>query len=116
MNKTDSAVRITHLKSGIVVSSQSQRSQIQNRETCMKMLNQNFTKLRLMKERLSLKQLAGEKKENAWEVKFETIVLHPYKLVKDTRTNVESGNKQAVMDGDLDDFIKAFLLRSRDNG
>lgn len=113
VNKTDSAVRITHLKTGIVVSSQSQRSQIQNRETCMKMLKSKLYEMEVNEREASLKQLAGEKKENAWGSQIRNYVFQPYTLVKDTRTKVESGNIQAVMDGDLDIFINAFLKEFR---
>lgn len=109
VNKTDSAVRITHLKTGIVVSSQSQRSQIQNRETCMKMLKSKLYEMEVTEREDSLKQLAGEKKENAWGSQIRNYVFQPYTLVKDVRTKVESGNIQAVMDGDLDAFVNAFL-------
>ncbi len=109
VNKTDSAVRITHLKSGIVVSCQNQRSQIQNRETCMKMLKSKLYEIEVNEREQSLKNLAGEKKENAWGSQIRNYVFQPYTLVKDTRTKVESGNIQAVMDGDLDIFINAFL-------
>ncbi len=109
VNKTDSAVRITHLKTGIVVSSQSQRSQIQNRETCMKMLKSKLYEMEVTEREASLKQLAGEKKENAWGSQIRNYVFQPYTLVKDVRTKVESGNIQAVMDGDLDAFVNAFL-------
>lgn len=113
VNKTDSAVRITHLKSGIVVSSQSQRSQIQNRETCMKMLKSKLYEMEVNEREAALKQLAGEKKDNAWGSQIRNYVFQPYTLVKDTRTKVESGNIQAVMDGDLDMFVNAFLKEFR---
>lgn len=113
VNKTDSAVRITHLKTGIVVSSQSQRSQIQNRETCMKMLKSKLYEMEVNEREASLKQLAGEKKDIAWGSQIRNYVFQPYTLVKDTRTKVESGNIQAVMDGDLDVFINAFLKEFR---
>lgn len=113
VNKTDSAVRITHIKTGIVVSSQSQRSQIQNRETCMKMLKSKLYEMEVNEREASLKQLAGEKMENAWGSQIRNYVFQPYTLVKDTRTKVESGNIQAVMDGDLDLFVNAFLKEFR---
>lgn len=113
VNKTDSAVRITHLKTGIVVSSQSQRSQIQNRETCMKMLKSKLYEMEVNEREAAIKQLAGEKKDNAWGSQIRNYVFQPYTLVKDTRTKVESGNIQAVMDGDLDMFINAFLKEFR---
>ncbi len=109
VNKTDSAVRITHLPSGIVVSSQSQRSQIQNRETCFKMLRSKLYEQQVAEREQALRALSGEKKEIAWGSQIRNYVFQPYTLVKDTRTKFESGNVQAVMDGDIDEFIIAFL-------
>lgn len=109
VNKTDSAVRMTHIPSGIIVSCQSQRSQIQNRETCLKMLKSKLYEIEVEKRESALKSLAGEKKEIAWGSQIRNYVFQPYTLVKDTRTKFESGNIQAVMDGDLDDFIHAYL-------
>lgn len=109
VNKTDSAVRITHLPTGIVVSSQSQRSQIQNRETCLKMLKSKLYEKEVTERENALKALSGDKKEIAWGSQIWNYVFQPYTLVKDTRTKFESGNIQAVMDGDLDDFVNAYL-------
>ena len=109
VNKTDSAVRMTHLPTGIVVSCQSERSQIQNRETCLKMLRAKLYEKELLERESKLKDLAGEKKENAWGSQIRNYVFHPYTLVKDTRTKYEVGNVHAVMDGDLDGFINAYL-------
>lgn len=109
VNKTDSAVRITHLSSGIVVSCQSERSQISNRETCMKLLRAKLYEKEIMERESKLQEFAGEKKEIAWGSQIRNYVFQPYTLVKDTRTKYESGNIQAVMDGDLDDFINAYL-------
>lgn len=109
VNKTDSAVRLTHLPTGIVVSSQSQRSQIQNRETCFKMLKSKLYEKEVMEREDALKALGGEKKEIAWGSQIRNYVFQPYTLVKDTRTKLEVGNVQAVMDGDIDDFINAYL-------
>lgn len=109
INKTDSAVRITHIPTGVVVSCQSERSQIQNRETAMKML---ASKLVEIKERENMEKLAdikGEMKKIEWGSQIRSYVFHPYKLIKDHRTNAESGNVDAVMDGALDDFITAYL-------
>jgi peptide chain release factor 2 len=109
VNKTDSAVRMTHLPTGIVVSCQSERSQIQNRETCLKMLRAKLYEKELREREDELKEMAGEKKEIAWGSQIRNYVFQPYTLVKDTRTKYEVGDIHAVMDGDLDDFINAYL-------
>jgi peptide chain release factor 2 len=109
VNKTDSAVRITHLPSGIVVSCQSQRSQVQNRETCYKMLRSKLYEIEVEQRERALKNLGGEKKDIAWGSQIRNYVFHPYTLVKDTRTKMESGNVLAVMDGELDEFVNAYL-------
>ncbi len=109
VNKTDSAVRMTHLSTGIVVSCQGERSQIQNRETCLKMLKAKLYEKELLEREQKLKEIAGEKKEIAWGSQIRNYVFQPYTLVKDTRTKYEVGNIQAVMDGDLDPFIAAYL-------
>lgn len=109
VNKTDSAVRITHIPTGIIVSCQSERSQIQNRETCLKMLRAKLYEKELMERESKLKEMAGEKKEIAWGSQIRNYVFQPYTLVKDTRTKYEVGNIHAVMDGELDDFINAYL-------
>jgi peptide chain release factor 2 len=109
VNKTDSAVRMTHLPSGIVVSSQNQRSQIQNREACLKMLRSKLYEIEVIEREKALQALGGEKKEIAWGSQIRNYVFQPYTLVKDTRTKWEVGNIQAVMDGDIDDFINAYL-------
>lgn len=109
VNKTDSAVRLTHLPSGIVVSCQSQRSQVQNKETCFKMLRSKLYEIEVTQRENALKALGGEKKEIAWGSQIRNYVFQPYTLVKDTRTKVESGNIQAVMDGELDSFVNAYL-------
>ena len=109
VNKTDSAVRMTHIPTGIVVSSQTQRSQIQNREACLKMLRSKLYEKEVTERENALKAMSGEKKEIAWGSQIRNYVFQPYTLVKDTRTRFESGNIQAVMDGDLDDFVNAYL-------
>lgn len=109
VNKTDSAVRLTHLPSGIVVSCQSQRSQVQNKETCLKMLRSKLYEIEVTQRENAIKALGGEKKEIAWGSQIRNYVFQPYTLVKDTRTKVESGNIQAVMDGGLDIFVNAYL-------
>lgn len=109
VNKTDSAVRMTHLPSGIVVSCQSQRSQIQNRESCMKMLRSKLYEIEVTQREKAISSLGGEKKDIAWGSQIRNYVFQPYTLVKDARTKFESGNIQAVMDGELDDFVNAYL-------
>ena len=114
VNKTDSAVRITHRPSGIVVQCQNERSQTQNRQTAMGMLR---AKLAEREERARQEEIAREKGE-AQDVNFgsqiRSYVLHPYSLVKDHRTNQEAGDVQRVLDGDLDAFVRAYLLRGRE--
>lgn len=109
VNKTESAVRITHIPTKIVVSCQSERSQLQNKETCLKMLKSKLYEKELEERENALKALSGEKKEIAWGSQIRSYVFQPYTLVKDARTKYETSNVQAVMDGDIDDFIKAYL-------
>ena len=110
VNKTDSAIRITHIPSGIVVSCQSERSQHKNRSTAMKQLKARLYELELEKKESEAEALAGEKKDIAWGSQIRSYVLHPYRMVKDHRTGHEVGNADAVLDGDLDGFIEAYLL------
>ena len=109
INKTSSAVRITHEPTGIVVSSQAQRSQFQNRDTAMNMLKAKLYQLELEKQEQEAAALRGEQLEIGWGSQIRSYVFHPYSMVKDHRTNHETGNVQAVMDGDLDGFIDAYL-------
>lgn len=109
VNKTDSAVRMTHIPTGFVVSCQSERSQIQNRETCMKMLRSKLYEKEYMERQAKVSAMGGEKKEIAWGSQIRNYVFQPYTLVKDTRTKYEVGNIQAVMDGEIDDFVNAYL-------
>jgi len=110
VNKTESAIRITHVPSGVVVQCQNERSQIQNRERAMKMLQSKLF-LKQREEQLSkLSGIRGEIKDNAWGSQIRSYVFHPYSLVKDHRTNEETGNLQAVMDGGLDPFMNAYLI------
>ncbi len=109
VNKTDSAVRMTHIPTGIVVSCQSERSQIQNRETCLKMLRSKLYEKEVNERQEKISAMGGEKKEIAWGSQIRNYVFQPYTLVKDTRTKVEVGNIQAVMDGDIDEFVNAYL-------
>ncbi len=109
VNKTDSAVRLTHLPTGIIVACQSERSQVQNKETCFKMLRSKLYEMEVLEREKKIQALGGEKKEIAWGSQIRNYVFQPYTLVKDTRTKFESGNIQAVMDGEIDDFVNAYL-------
>ncbi len=109
VNTTDSAVRITHAPSGIVVSCQGERSQLQNKETALKMLRAKLYEREVEKREKQLEEVGGEKKDIAWGSQIRNYVFHPYTLVKDTRTKYEEGNIQSVMDGELDGFINAYL-------
>ncbi|WP_396631728.1 MULTISPECIES: peptide chain release factor 2 [Lysinibacillus] len=114
INTTDSAVRITHIPTGTVVQCQAERSQIKNREKAMTMLKGKLYQLELDKQQAQLDEIRGEQKEIGWGSQIRSYVFHPYSMVKDHRTNEETGNVGAVMDGDLDPFINAFL-RSKIN-
>ncbi len=110
VNKTDSAIRITHLESGIVVQCQSERSQHRNKDMAMKMLMARLMERERQEQAKEQENLQGDKKEIAWGSQIRSYVLQPYRLIKDHRTNVEEGNVDAVLDGKLDTFIKAYLL------
>lgn len=109
INKTDSAVRITHLPTNIVVSCQSERSQTMNKETAMRMLKSKLLDLKEKENKETIDELKGEQKDIAWGSQIRSYVFCPYTLVKDHRTNYEVGNVEGVMDGDLNDFMKAYL-------
>lgn len=109
VNVTDSAVRITHLPTQIAVSCQNERSQRQNREMCMKLLRSKLYEMEVAKREKKIGALGGEKKEIAWGSQIRNYVFQPYTLVKDTRTKYESGNIHAVMNGDIDPFVTAYL-------
>ena len=109
INKTSSAVRITHIPTNIVVACQSERSQIQNRETAMKMLKSKLFDLKEKEQKETINVLKGEQKDIAWGSQIRSYVFCPYTLVKDHRTNYEVGNVQTVMDGNLDGFIESYL-------
>jgi len=109
VNKTDSAVRITHIPTGIVVQCQSERSQIQNREQCMRLLRAKLFELEKQKQAQKKAELAGDYQAIEWGSQIRSYVFHPYNLVKDHRTGAETGNVQAVMDGEIDLFIEAYL-------
>jgi peptide chain release factor 2 len=113
INTTDSAVRITHLPTGIVVSCQNQRSQHQNRAVAMQILRSRLYELELEKRRAETAELEANKADISFGSQIRSYVLAPYRLVKDTRTKLERGDVDAVLNGDLDDFIKAFLLTKR---
>jgi peptide chain release factor 2 len=114
VNTADSAVRITHLPTGLVVSCQNERSQLRNRDTALRILKARLYEIAEKKQREELSELAGHKKEIAFGSQIRSYTFHPYQLIKDHRTGLEVGNVEAVMDGDLDGFIKAYLLWARD--
>jgi peptide chain release factor 2 len=111
VNKTDSAVRITHLPTGIVVSCQNERSQLRNREIAMRILRARLLELRLEQQEEEQAKLRGKHRPAEWGNQIRSYVLHPYTLVKDHRTAVEVGDANAVLDGDLDRFIEAALAQ-----
>jgi peptide chain release factor 2 len=112
VNVTDSAVRITHLPTGIVVSCQNERSQHQNKETAMRILSARLNELLRSQQARRLEEIQGELKDNEWGSQIRSYVLHPYQMVKDHRTGYETGSIDAVLDGDLGKFIEAFLEES----
>lgn len=112
VNKTDSAIRITHLTTGIVTQCQSERSQHRNKESAMKLLYARLYQRQREEEQARKAELEGTKAENAWGSQIRSYVLHPYNMVKDHRTGYETSNTTAVLDGDLDGFIQAYLLGS----
>ena len=109
INKTSSAVRITHIPTNTVAACQSERSQIQNRETAMRMLKSKLLDMKEKEQKEKIEDLKGEQKDIAWGSQIRSYVFCPYTMVKDHRTNYEVGNIQAVMDGDLNDFMNAYL-------
>ena len=109
VNKTESAVRITHIPTGIVVQCQNERSQIQNRATAMKMLTSRLVEEKIKQQEAEIARLQGEQQDIGWGSQIRSYVFHPYTLVKDHRTNFEKGNVGAVMDGEIDEFINAWL-------
>jgi len=110
VNKTDSAVRITHMESGTVVQCQNERSQLKNKNTALKMLKAKLYQHKMEEMAASQDKLSREKKEIGWGSQIRSYVFHPYNMVKDHRTKYETSNIQAVMDGDIDNFIRAYLL------
>ena len=111
VNKTDSAIRITHLPSGIVVQCQNERSQHKNKAQAMKVLKARLYQAKLEQEKEAAKELEDQKMDIGWGSQIRSYVFHPYNMVKDHRTKEETGNVQAVMDGDIDSFIRAFLIQ-----
>ena len=109
INKTDSAVRMTHKPTGITVFSQSQRSQLQNRETCLNMLKSKLLQLKIREQEQRASEIKGEVKANEWGSQIRSYVFAPYTMVKDLRTGYEVGNVQSVMDGDIEGFIDSYL-------
>ena len=110
VNKTDSAIRITHIPSGIVTQCQTQRSQHKNKEQALKVLKSKLFQLEVEKQLLNKKELEGEKKDIGWGSQIRSYVFHPYNMIKDHRTKHEVGNIKSVMDGNIDDFIYSYLL------
>jgi peptide chain release factor 2 len=111
VNVTDSAIRITHLPTGIVVSCQNERSQHRNRDSAMKVLKARLYDLRLKEQQAELERISGEKKDIAFGHQIRSYVLHPYQMVKDHRTKEQVGDVNRVLDGDLDPFITAYLMK-----
>ena len=112
VNKTDSAVRLTHIPTGIVVACQNERSQHKNRAMAMKILRSRLYELEIEKQKEKMEVYHKTKKDIAWGSQIRSYVLHPYRMVKDHRTGVEVGNADAVLDGDIDQFIQAYLLQT----
>jgi peptide chain release factor 2 len=110
VNKVETAVRLKHLPTGIVIENQETRSQLNNKENALRILKSQLYELELRKQREEQAKIEGEKKKIEWGSQIRSYVLHPYKMVKDLRTNHETGNVQAVLDGDLNPFIKSFLM------
>ncbi len=110
VNKVETGVRVRHLPTGITVDNTETRSQHKNRENAMRILKSHLYEIELQKKREKQAVVEGSKMKIEWGSQIRNYVLHPYKLVKDLRTNLETGNVQAILDGDLDDFIKAFLM------
>ena len=115
VNKTESAVRIVHIPTNIVVTCQAERSQIQNRERAMKILKSKLYMLKKQEEEETLKKEKGAEREIAWGSQIRSYVFQPYQLVKDHRTNYEIGNVQNVMDGNITGFLHEYLILKKNN-
>jgi peptide chain release factor 2 len=115
VNKTDSAVRITHLPTGIVVQCQNERSQHANRQAALKILKARLFELKSREQAENMQKIKGEHKEIAWGNQIRSYVLNPFSLIKDHRTGVEAGNVEAVLNGDINQFISAYLQAQAEN-
>jgi len=117
VQKNDTAIRLTHLPTGIVVTCQNERSQMQNRENALRVLRARLLELKQQEQEQQMAELRGEFKKVEWGSQIRSYVLHPYQMVKDHRTGYESGNTQAVLDGEINGFIQAYLQsKIGDNG
>jgi peptide chain release factor 2 len=116
VNKTSSAVRLTHIPTGIVVSCQNERSQHKNKAMAMKILRARLFTLKKKEQDKKMEELIGEKKDIAWGSQIRSYILQPYQMVKDHRTGIETGNVEAVLDGEIDHFIKGYLLKKGKTG
>jgi peptide chain release factor 2 len=112
VNKTSSAVRITHIPTGIVVSCQNERSQHKNRAMAMKILKARLYDMKMREQEEKMENIIGDKKEIAWGNQIRSYILHPYRMIKDHRTGLEIGNVEPVLDGDIDPFIRAYLKKT----
>jgi peptide chain release factor 2 len=115
VNRTDSAVRITHIPTGTVAQCQNERSQHKNKASAMKVLKARLLQLELEKEKEANKKIEDQKMDIGWGSQIRSYIFHPYNMVKDHRTKFETGNVQAVMDGDIDQFIQEWLIQQIDN-